>query len=339
VIIALHSVINKTKTWRNYDPALGRLNQVDLMADKYGSLSPYHYSFNNPVWFNDPSGLDPEGGGDGFYGPGPCDPWDRQPGAGDLQRALGGSGQIKSDGSGGYFRDSNGDGIQNGDEQNVGFSDIINEYGWRSANYYGGSDVDVKNGQLGTWSNYSYTSYTYAYDEDGNLRAYGTPTTISKFKPLIRSSGNGSDPFAAGQFVFDTGATFYGGAGMAIQAGRQANGGRAIARFLGGGTQNAAKALTRTGTIVGKIGGGIGTAGYVLQAVSVGYKYSTGQRVSTADNVGFGISTLLVGGAAIAAGTAAAPFVAGAAVIYGVGELGSFLFTGQSLEANIFGND
>ncbi len=48
--------------YRNYDPILGRLNQVDPLADKYGSLSPYHFSFNNPVTYTDPSGADPRWG-------------------------------------------------------------------------------------------------------------------------------------------------------------------------------------------------------------------------------------------------------------------------------------
>ncbi len=45
--------------YRHYDPVLGRMNGVDPMASKYSSLSPYNFSFNSPVMFNDPSGADP----------------------------------------------------------------------------------------------------------------------------------------------------------------------------------------------------------------------------------------------------------------------------------------
>ena len=45
--------------YRNYDPILGRMNGIDPMATKYASLSPYNFSFNDPVTFNDVSGADP----------------------------------------------------------------------------------------------------------------------------------------------------------------------------------------------------------------------------------------------------------------------------------------
>ncbi|MEM9390519.1 MAG: RHS repeat-associated core domain-containing protein [Bacteroidota bacterium] len=43
---------------RVYDYALGRFWQVDPLADvaPQESLSPYHYSFNNPILYNDPFG-------------------------------------------------------------------------------------------------------------------------------------------------------------------------------------------------------------------------------------------------------------------------------------------
>jgi RHS repeat-associated protein len=45
--------------YRNYDPVLGRMNGVDPMADKYSSLTPYNFSFNDPVTFTDANGADP----------------------------------------------------------------------------------------------------------------------------------------------------------------------------------------------------------------------------------------------------------------------------------------
>lgn len=42
--------------FRAYDPALGRWWQVDPLASEMSSWTPYNYSFNNPIRFNDPLG-------------------------------------------------------------------------------------------------------------------------------------------------------------------------------------------------------------------------------------------------------------------------------------------
>lgn len=42
-----------------YDPQIGRFNRIDPLADFYDDLTPYNFAFNNPVLFNDPSGLSP----------------------------------------------------------------------------------------------------------------------------------------------------------------------------------------------------------------------------------------------------------------------------------------
>lgn len=43
--------------YRNYDPALGRFAQIDPLATSDHTLTPYHYAGNDPISFNDPSGL------------------------------------------------------------------------------------------------------------------------------------------------------------------------------------------------------------------------------------------------------------------------------------------
>ena len=56
------SEINTTTNWydlpaRNYDPALGRFFQIDPLAHADHTLTPFHYAGNNPIGFNDPTGL------------------------------------------------------------------------------------------------------------------------------------------------------------------------------------------------------------------------------------------------------------------------------------------
>ena len=45
--------------FRRYMPDLGRMSGIDERAEKYTPITPYHYAFNLPTIFNDPTGLDP----------------------------------------------------------------------------------------------------------------------------------------------------------------------------------------------------------------------------------------------------------------------------------------
>jgi RHS repeat-associated protein len=53
-----------TTEWRQYDPRLGRWMSLDPAMAKYAGWSPYSFSFNNPIWWNDPGGDDPDGDGE-----------------------------------------------------------------------------------------------------------------------------------------------------------------------------------------------------------------------------------------------------------------------------------
>ena len=150
------------------------------------------------------------------------------------------------------------------------------------------------------------------------------------------AQSNGGDADAFGQMM-NTGAVVWGGAEMGGQYLRQNNAAQAIGRSLGFGTQQTANALRGTLGVVSKVGKSLGVAGYGLQVASTGYKLYDGQSVGTAEAVGLGTSTLLLGAAYFAVGTVAAPFVAGAALIYGVGQLGSYMITGNTLEENYWG--
>ena len=43
--------------WRHYDPAIGRFVGVDVFAESYEGLTPYHYGENSPIMYSDPTGL------------------------------------------------------------------------------------------------------------------------------------------------------------------------------------------------------------------------------------------------------------------------------------------
>lgn len=43
--------------FRNYDPVIGRFFNIDPMSELAPSITPYRFAYNNPISFNDPSGL------------------------------------------------------------------------------------------------------------------------------------------------------------------------------------------------------------------------------------------------------------------------------------------
>ncbi|MEQ9009296.1 MAG: RHS repeat-associated core domain-containing protein, partial [Ekhidna sp.] len=57
----LNPVTNTYETlFRGYDPAIGRFMQIDPLADFLPGINPYQFAFNNPIGYNDPTGLAPK---------------------------------------------------------------------------------------------------------------------------------------------------------------------------------------------------------------------------------------------------------------------------------------
>ena len=52
--------------WRDYDPALGRFNKIDRFAEKYFTITPYHFTANNPILYQEIGG-DSIGKGRKYY--------------------------------------------------------------------------------------------------------------------------------------------------------------------------------------------------------------------------------------------------------------------------------
>jgi hypothetical protein len=134
----------------------------------------------------------------------------------------------------------------------------------------------------------------------------------------------------------NAGGVVYGGGELLLQLARQNQGAKEIGKAIGFGTQRVAEALKETLQAVSKVGKGLGFVGYGLQGGVAIYKVSNNIPLSNAEKVSLGTSAVFIGAAWATAGTVAAPFVAGGALIYGAAELGSWLFTGQSIEEHIF---
>jgi RHS repeat-associated protein len=313
------SELNMTNGWyetlfRGYDPALGRFLQIAPMALSYSGLSPYNYAFNDPAFWNDPTGADP----------------------------IIMNGRLMNP------RDVHGNRVWEGSELDFNtFADALSGFGGSEGISIGGMNVDdyLTNSSVDAyvWSAYAneYVSAReiLAYDPTNQNVAYRQNAANALTSAIIKAATHNDrfNLFSFGGQLFDSGATIYGGVESGITVFRRADGAQKLNKAIGFGTQRQAAALRGTAGVVGKLAKGLGAFGYGLQVVSIGSKVLNGEQISTGDKVGFGISTFFVGAAWVAGTTILAPWVAGGALIYGGAELISYATTGESLETNIFG--
>ncbi|HNP19837.1 MAG TPA: RHS repeat-associated core domain-containing protein [Fulvivirga sp.] len=188
----------KTKNYetfyRDYDPALGRFNQVDPLASKFSNHTPYNYAFNDPVALNDPNGDCPT-----------CDEFERTHPYNDLYLEFDRFRPIPVTGNANRFFDS---GYGRGDYYNgpsYGYysssSSMIN-HAWNSTN----------NGSISysTYSNGRRTSFaqTNNYAVWGDMKGNGGFVGTFESGLISRTFGTGQGNFyeyGAGHHRFNGG--------------------------------------------------------------------------------------------------------------------------------------
>jgi RHS repeat-associated protein len=325
--------------YRNYDAALGRFHQVDPLADMYGSHSVYHYSYNNPVSYNDRNGAwsDEFAFGqppmmDGMYkrGGGGRSPDADHPFAGMVGAGLGGFldmfGDVGSGGSSssGDSNDPYGDAakVKNGQMTQEEYLDKYRE----SSNSYWlvYNENEKADGSVG-WSFSLYHDQSYWNDAGANFSSSGEALGFGVYKngygadywwSSLNTNGNGSkeDPNTASMI---NGMSFGVGTFLNILdwtvKGSVAKYAKQATEYAKDITQSAAKYSTKLAGVGLLISLGVG-----------GYELNTTGNVSTSTQL-----DLFFGGLAFVPGADLAT------VIYAGANIGTTVVTGQSIGQNI----
>ncbi|HEY5405516.1 MAG TPA: RHS repeat-associated core domain-containing protein [Ginsengibacter sp.] len=159
---------------RMYDPQIGRFGGIDALAEKTFSVSPYSFGFDDPVIFNDPTGMKVTPKNDNYsqaqqqYLNGLADPMHHEEGWGaDFMNDGGGGGGDGDDGG------SNG-GSSTGDYSGY-WNSIFNKVDPDGSGYF--DNFAVKNGN---YQGNSGTMYTYSYAlNDGVYAGFGNETSLN----------------------------------------------------------------------------------------------------------------------------------------------------------------
>jgi RHS repeat-associated protein len=302
--------------WRQYDAAIGKWIAQDPIV--HLDVSPYTAFNNNPVYWADPSGLKGSASGqrdgemvgaDGMTG----SEWlasERRR----IDKMMGGSGIDI-----GSMTYSTAQLRKQKQKENENSTYVFPE------------------GEL-IWNDWNSSSEVFRISTENAVHVYYASWLTSKFGKA-QGGGGGFDGYnyadGIGQLA-NAATVVWGATQLGVDRLRQFNLASKVAPIFGIGTQVAAPRLKAFTNTLGAWGKRVGSAGVVLSGGVLVYKYANNQTISTAEAVGFGIGAGFLVAGSIVAGTAAAPFVATAALVYGALELGSYATTGQSLEQHIF---
>ncbi|SDI27128.1 RHS repeat-associated core domain-containing protein, partial [Flavobacterium omnivorum] len=192
--------------WRQYDPAIGRFNVIDPLAEKKYDNTPYRFGFNNPVFWSDPTGL-----------------FETRKEAREYRRANGVEGRIQRNGDGGYDINnykthtsySSGDDKGFGNDSHSNDGVVESALVTKSKSSFGGKDLfDVAGTDLAyaeniAWKGMSTASKSkFAWDNADKLARIGLKGSTSvlyktKIPTAMKGVGVGMGLVSAGLVVSD----------------------------------------------------------------------------------------------------------------------------------------
>lgn len=333
---------------RFYDPAIARWGNIDPMADAAPNWTPFRYGFNNPITVTDPTGM--------FESNDFTTNELAQTGAfsstitPEVQKAA--DKANKDCGCNIYVVTPDGKGIttQSG-TASTGASSAAKSNpapqnsGTSSGSSSGGSDnkptvLDAYKASTGpeaseaTKENIGKVANMLAgsgHMDGGSNNNNSNVAPNSNYNPLSNfNNGVGAIENAAGAAW---GASEIGLSKLRkIQSG---NGPKVVAKATGYATKVTANALTKTLEKVSKFSKVVGTVGMIHSTLNYGSALITPGKIKASTHVNYWLGAGLYTAAYLTVGTLAAPFVGGAALIYTVGQIGSYLYNGKTLEENI----
>jgi RHS repeat-associated protein len=312
-----------TTEFRQLDPRLGRWLSVDPLFAKFPWQSTYTAFDNNPISLVDRLGSETEGG----------------PGDGYKKNKDGSRSKSNSDGTNTYDAPgfssvtlpANAKVIGTMQDMDGKIDGAIHNNGVRYQATVGDlARFEINNIEyIAQYSNGKFINY-----EDKNGQEYVFIPPSNNFG----TENNQKEKESAYQLydnlgqIINVGGVIWGGTQKAVQLFQQNNGAQILGKSLGFGTQQTATSLRGTVNTLGNFGKNIGTVGMVFSSINyISQGLDNSQTISTATHANFWISagifsaTVLIGG----------PVTGGAALLYGAGQLGSYIITGNTLEENL----
>ncbi len=292
--------------YRQYDNALGRFNCIDPVT--HFSQTPYQFGNGNPMYWADPSGLDGV-----VYG-------------------MAGQEAPSNPNPRGHDTFGNTNGMMPGNPYAHSVGAAWGDGGklagyYDGQTFYGAEAVNMLRGYSSVWHEGSVTTYS-ANAGDPSLNGETLYNVNLGYWEKV-STNIGVGLMYSGTYLDMLDDYAKSNAGNVFKYGTKEFSAAQLT------LQNASR-MTQISKVATVSGRALGGAGVLLSGFSIYSKYANNQTITTSEIVGATVGLSFLAGGIIAAGTAAAPFIGAAAIIYGSIQIISYTTTGKTVEQHIF---